>query len=276
MTINNSFKILLAITTIFIGGFAYSANADDIEKISDIEEVVEQVTDKTKTETETIVKEVEETTVKAAEKVEAVVEEVEEKIEAVITKHSSENISQEIDDAVLHEKHGEKSGLPQFDISTAPSQIFWLFTFFALMYIFFSKKTLPEISATIENRHLYVQTEMDNAEKFTAQAKEAQVAYEKNIEMAKVKSMEIIKKMDDEMKALSTKKNEEFKENSYEEIRKAESDIATEIDKIIEELPKISAQAASIATKKIANIEVKADMIEKNIETAEFKKDKAA
>ncbi len=276
MITNNSFKTLLAITTIFIGGFAYSANADDIEKISDIEEVVEQVTTETKTETETIVNEVEETAIKAAEEIENIVEEVEEKVEAVIIKHSSENVSKEIDDAVLHEKHGEKTGLPQFDISTAPSQIFWLFTFFALMYIFFSKKTLPEISATIENRHLYVQTEMDNAEKFTAQAKDAQTAYEKNIEMSKLESMEIIKKMEDEVKSISAKKNEEFKEKLNKEIRKTEADIAIEIDKIIKELPKISSQAASMAAKKIANIEVKAEIIEKSIEPVEFKKDKAA
>jgi len=168
------------------------------------------------------------------------------------------------------------SGLPQFDLSTAPSQIFWLFAFFGLMYIFFARKTLPDISSTIENRHLHVQTEMDSAEKFTNEAREAQNNYEKNISDAKIKSQEIIMDMDKKMKILSEEKHLDFKNKLDKEVEKTTEIISTQIDGIISEIPSISSEIASSLTKKVADIDIDSDKIKKEQSNTKQKKVKAA
>ena len=43
------------------------------------------------------------------------------------------------------EDHGGGVGLPQFDPSSFPSQMFWLAVTFAILYLFFSNKTAADI-----------------------------------------------------------------------------------------------------------------------------------
>ena len=50
--------------------------------------------------------------------------------------------------------YAEVEGLPQLDFTTYSSQIFWMFVFFILLYVFFAKKTLPEISSAVESDRL--------------------------------------------------------------------------------------------------------------------------
>ena len=48
---------------------------------------------------------------------------------------------------------GQKSaGLPQMDISTFPSQLFWLIITFTVLYLFMWKFVIPRLSTTIEER----------------------------------------------------------------------------------------------------------------------------
>ena len=46
----------------------------------------------------------------------------------------------------------QSAGLPQMDISTFPSQIFWLVVTFSILYIFMWKFVIPKLRTTIEER----------------------------------------------------------------------------------------------------------------------------
>src|SRR5690606_28063422 len=62
----------------------------------------------------------------------------------------------------LHaEGHPTGGGLPQLDVSTFPSQLFWLFVSFGIMYMIFSRRTLPEISGVLENRQSHIQGDLE-------------------------------------------------------------------------------------------------------------------
>ncbi|MEX0645816.1 MAG: hypothetical protein WD076_10925, partial [Parvularculaceae bacterium] len=52
------------------------------------------------------------------------------------------------------EAHGESAsgGLPQLDLSTWPSQLFWLAIFFSGLYWLMASYFLPRIGGTIEDR----------------------------------------------------------------------------------------------------------------------------
>mgnify|MGYP000537689882 CR=1 FL=1 len=46
----------------------------------------------------------------------------------------------------------QSAGLPQMDISTFPSQIFWLVVTFSILYMFMWKFVIPKLRITIEER----------------------------------------------------------------------------------------------------------------------------
>ena len=60
---------------------------------------------------------------------------------------------------------GQKSaGLPQMDISTFPSQLFWLVVTFLILYVFMSKYVIPSLRTTIEERKDKIIGDINEAE----------------------------------------------------------------------------------------------------------------
>jgi F-type H+-transporting ATPase subunit b len=60
---------------------------------------------------------------------------------------------------------GQKSaGLPQMDISTFPSQLFWLIVTFTALYLFMWKFVIPRLSTTIEERKDKISNDINDAE----------------------------------------------------------------------------------------------------------------
>ncbi len=79
-------------------------------------------------------------------------------------------------------------GLPQMDISTFPSQLFWLFVTFAILFWRMSSDILPRLGAIIEERKDRIADDLDQAADFKQEAEEAQASYEKALSDAKAKA----------------------------------------------------------------------------------------
>jgi F-type H+-transporting ATPase subunit b len=71
----------------------------------------------------------------------------------------------------------EAAGLPQFDPSSWPSQLFWLAVFFGLLYVLMASYFLPRIGATIEERRDRVADDLDQAAEKRREAEAAEKAY---------------------------------------------------------------------------------------------------
>ena len=88
--------------------------------------------------------------------------------------------------------HGETSGgLPQLDLSTYPSQIFWLAITFATLYAVMSTMVLPRLGGAIEERRDRIADDYDQAAEFRRQAQEAEAAYNKALADARAKAQGI-------------------------------------------------------------------------------------
>lgn len=61
-------------------------------------------------------------------------------------------------------------GLPQFDPTSWPSQLFWLAVFFTLLYLVFGKSIIPSLGNTIETRTSYIADHIKKAEALSAEA----------------------------------------------------------------------------------------------------------
>ncbi|MDZ7628098.1 MAG: hypothetical protein U5J99_06780 [Parvularculaceae bacterium] len=91
--------------------------------------------------------------------------------------------------------------LPQMDVSTFPSQIFWLAVTFGALYIAMSRFVLPRLGAAIEERRDRIADDLDRAAESKRMAEEAEAAYHRSLADARAKSQAIAAETRDEVNA---------------------------------------------------------------------------
>jgi F-type H+-transporting ATPase subunit b len=175
-----------------------------------------------------------------------------------------------------HEEAAASGGLPQFDPTWFPSQIFWLAVSFFVLYLFFSKKTLPEISSVIENRRDHIRSDLDMAEKLTEEAENVQAAYENGLQSARDSAAKAVQDVDTAMKQKGAEQYEAFRERSEAEILAAESRINAAKDAAMDEMNTIAAEVASVAVKKIIGVDMDVKKAKSIVESLTDKKAEAA
>lgn len=147
-------------------------------------------------------------------------------------------------------------GLPQLDISTFPSQIFWLVIVFGFLMVFFSKKTIPDISKTLENRNDRIQTDLENAEKLRKEVESVHENYESSLNNAREQATVVYKEVEQYIHNLSIKKQDELRDKADGEVANLENRISASVNAIMNEMEKIAAQVAIDATDKIIGVQV--------------------
>lgn len=169
---------------------------------------------------------------------------------------SPENAAPEAGDAAHAApaaEHGE-GGLPQLNIGTYPSQIFWLAVMFVVLYTAFSKSVLPAIGAVVHGREAMIKGNLDTAQALRDQAQAVQTAYEKNIEDAKAKAVQAIQDVENAAKKKANDHIDAFRKKSEGEIKSAEDRVLTVKDKAMGEMSHVAAEVASIAAEKITGV----------------------
>ncbi len=95
----------------------------------------------------------------------------------------------------------KSSGLPQMDVSTFPSQIFWLAVTFGALYWIMATMVLPRLGAAIEERRDRIADDLDRAAESKRMAEEAEAAYNRSLADARAKSQAIAAETRDEVNA---------------------------------------------------------------------------
>lgn len=156
---------------------------------------------------------------------------------------------------VAAEEHGEASGgLPQFDPTWWPSQIFWLALCFAALYFIFSRSTLPRIGSTLEARRAKIEGDMKAAEQLSAEAEQVKEQFEISLRKAATEASATVKEADDAAKAKLSSAVADFRSRFDAEITKTETRLADSSKVALEGMNKIAAEIAAQAAEKIAGI----------------------
>ena len=77
------------------------------------------------------------------------------------------------------------AGLPQLDINTWPSQLFWLVVLFGAGYLVMAKIVTPRIGAVLEERRQTVNGDLEKARNASAEAAKIRADYESDLENAR-------------------------------------------------------------------------------------------
>lgn len=192
---------------------------------------------------------------------------------------SSASAAEGIIDAQNHAPMAPSGGLPQFDPTWFASQVFWLIIAFSVLYFIFSKKTLPEISSVIENRKNHIQSDLETAEKLTAEADNVQEAYQKNLDKAQSNAADAIKNVEQTAKSKTENTINELRMKSDKALKEAEKNILSSKSAAMEDMNQIAIDVAAQAVEKIIGIKLNKSQIEdvvKNMNGKTSKKVKAA
>ena len=151
--------------------------------------------------------------------------------------------------------HESSGGLPQLNPATFPTQIFWLFVTFGVMYFLFSRKSLPEISGVIENRRQHIDSDLDAAQKLREEADRLQQAYEEGLDNARQQSTQAFMDVEQAMKDKGERTAKEFHDRSAAQLEKADKAIASAKTVAMEEMNTLAAEIARKAAEKIIGVE---------------------
>ena len=167
--------------------------------------------------------------------------------------------------------------MPQLEISTFPSQIFWLVISFLVLYIIMSRIIIPRISSVIKDRESEIKNNINISEQLYRDTEVINSEIEKVRQDTETEARKIInnlkevtnKKIDKNFVALKGKIEKKLEKSEHEIIRNKKK-ILKEINKISlnlteEILNKLSAKNKNIKKNKIKLI------IEKNLK--EIKKE---
>lgn len=164
-----------------------------------------------------------------------------------------------------------KGGLPQFDPEWFASQIFWLAISFGILYMIFAKKTLPDISSVIENRKNHIQSDLETAEKLTAEADAVHDAYQENLNKAQSDAADAIKEVENKGKSSAERAMEQLRQKADAAILDTESKIEASKMAAMDDMNQIAAEAATHAVEKITGLKAnksKMETIVKNLNTS--------
>ncbi len=120
----------------------------------------------------------------------------------------------------------EKKGMPQFNPSTMPSQLFWLIVCFAIFYVIVSQIVVPMLGGTIDARAGKIQGDLDAAARARDEAKAALAHYEKSIADARAEAQAANRAAADAASAATNARLAEVAQRIGGEIAAAEKRIA--------------------------------------------------
>jgi F-type H+-transporting ATPase subunit b len=161
-----------------------------------------------------------------------------------------------------------KGGLPQLDISTWPTQLFWLVVTFIIAYILMSRLVTPKIGSVLENRSATIARDLDSAKAADAEAKATFDAYEKSLADAREAAATQAAAAMAEAKANAQTAEDELSKKLNRKVKTAETKLATMRAEAMENLEDIAADAAGQAVKQLAGISATKAVLSKHIKKA--------
>jgi F-type H+-transporting ATPase subunit b len=137
--------------------------------------------------------------------------------------------------------------MPQFDITTFASQIFWLIISFSVVFLFLWRIGLPRIANTLENRQKKIGDDLAKANELAEQTDEVMAAYEKKLADTRASALEELHtatvkatEKSDEQNALLAEK---LAENAVAARKRISAESAAAINNIVDISEEITQQA---------------------------------
>ena len=156
--------------------------------------------------------------------------------------------------------------MPQLDIATWPSQLFWLVVCFGLLYVLLARLALPRIATALEERRDKIADELDQAAQLKRQGEEAQAEYEAMLadsrEAAQAIAQETRHKLQQEAEAQRQKQEAELRERS----QRAEEEIETARQQARQDMQALAVELAGLMLQRLVGAEVPKERLQASVD----------
>jgi F-type H+-transporting ATPase subunit b len=146
--------------------------------------------------------------------------------------------------------------VPQLDVSTFSSQIFWLIICFATLYFLLSRRALPRISEILEARQDRIAADLDQAQRLRREAEAALLAYEQGVAKAQGEAHALIAEVQGRLQAEAAERQAELDRQLTKQLAEAEAQIAATKERALAEIEDAALGAARAAAARLAGVEV--------------------
>ena len=163
---------------------------------------------------------------------------------------------------------GESQGLPQLDITTWPSQVFWLVVVFAIGYVFISRMVTPKIGSVLEERRDRLDDDLGRAREASAEASQVRADYEAALESARNEAAEFSRKAANEAQQAADQANAKAAKKMATKVANAETKLAAARAEAEENLVAVATEAAMDTAKQLAGVKATKAQAEKAVKAA--------
>jgi F-type H+-transporting ATPase subunit b len=146
--------------------------------------------------------------------------------------------------------------MPQLDVSTYTSQIFWLLFWFGLLYYFLSKRLLPRLAEILEARQDRIAADLDQAQRLRQEVDQAIAEYDRVIGEAKQQAHTLIQETQAKLQDEAAARQAELDAQLAARIAAAEARIAAAKVQALKELEDAAVVAAQAAAERLAGLKV--------------------
>jgi len=145
-------------------------------------------------------------------------------------------------------------GLPQLDIDTWPSQLFWLVVLFGAGYLVMAKMVTPRIGAVLEERRKTLNGDLEKARNASADAAKIRADYESDLEKARSEAGEYAKQAAAEAAKKADDADAKIAQKLAKKVAKAEAKLAEAKSSAMGNLNDVAAEAAVSTVDALAGI----------------------
>ena len=128
--------------------------------------------------------------------------------------------------------------MPQFGFY--PSQIFWFFVSFSILFIAMHYILLPPIECIMKERHDKIDEMLKNAESVSDEAEQLEQEYQRQIDKATQNSSKMLQQVHEEIAQKQSRKEEELLDVLKQDIQKVRSNLKSHKQTILKNMKTIS------------------------------------
>ena len=142
--------------------------------------------------------------------------------------------------------------MPQLDISTFPSQIFWLIITFSALFFVVWRISVPKIADTLEARQKRIDDNLVRAEELKKDAESALRAYEVSLEQAHLEAQNILTEANAKLARESQLQEDKLNEILESRFRESEKNIDRAIKDATVHIRDAAMEVAATAFERLA------------------------
>jgi len=146
--------------------------------------------------------------------------------------------------------------VPQLDVSTFSSQIFWLIICFGTLYYLLSRRALPRVSEVLEARQDRIAADLDQAQRLRREAEAALATYEKAMGQAQDEAQALLAEVHNRLQGEAAERQAELDRQLAGQLAEAEARIAAARERALAEIEDAAVGAAQAAAARLAGVEV--------------------